>query len=276
MSKGAALEKNEPIEVLALDALGRTTKSVASTYISAHDEPAFVLTSWPWRETSLIVSLFTKRHGRVTVVARGAKRPAGRFRGLLDVFVPLLVNFSGKTEVKTLSSARWIGGLAPLTGEGLLTGFYLNELIFRLLPAESAAPELFDAYTRTLSTIAKGVFEETERAMREFEVDLLRLCGWGQRLEDFEEVFPGCVRDGELVDARFVGLDPDECVFEPDVVRAILMRDFTDANVLKSAREALRNILEFYARSGKTLASRETLAKWRQFKVEKTYEGSDC
>ncbi len=276
MSKAAALEKGEPIEVLALDALGHTTKSVASPYISAHEEPAFVLTNWPWRETSLIVSLFTKHHGKVTVVARGAKRPAGRFRGLLDAFTPLLVNFSGKTEVKTLSSARWIGGLAPLTGEGLLTGFYLNELIFRLLPAESASPELFDAYTRTLSTIAKGVLEETERAMREFEVDLLRLCGWGQRLDDFKESFPGCVREGEFVDARFVGLASDECVYEPEVVRAVLTRDFSESDVLKPAREALRSILEFYARSGKTLASRETLAKWRQFRIERKNERSDC
>lgn len=276
MSKGASLEKNEPIEVLALDALGRTTKSVVSPFISAREEPAFVLTTWPWRETSLIVSLFTKHHGRVTVVARGAKRPAGRFRGLLDAFSPLLVNFSGKAEVKTLSSARWIGGLAPLTGEGLLTGFYLNELIFRLLPAESAAPELFDAYTRTLSTIARGVYEETERAMREFEVDLLRLCGWGQQLEDFEEAFPGCVREGEILDARFTQLHPEEAIFDASCVRAVMCRDFTDANVLKGAREILRSILEFYARSGKTLASRETLAKWRQFRIEKENEGSDC
>ncbi len=268
-SKSAALEKNEPIEVLALDALGRRSQSVVSSYISAREEPAFVLTTWPWRETSLIVSLFTKHHGRVTVAARGAKRPAGRFRGLLDAFSPLLVNFSGKTEVKTLSSARWIGGLAPLTGEGLLTGFYLNELIFRLLPVESAHPELFDAYTRTLSTIAKGIFEETERAMREFEVDLLRLCGWGQELEDFEDEFPGCVRDGEIVDARFTYVQPEEMIYEAPIVRAVLTRDFTDTKVLKGARDILRDILEFYGRSGKTLASRETLAKWRQFKVEK-------
>ncbi len=266
MSKGAALDKSEPIEVLALDALGRTTQSVVSPYISAREEPAFVLTSWPWRETSLIVSLFTKRHGRVTVVARGAKRPAGRFRGLLDAFSPLLVSFSGKAEVKTLSAARWMGGLAPLTGEGLLTGFYLNELIFRLLPAESAAPELFDAYTRTLSVIAKGEFTETERAMREFEVDLLRLCGWGQRLEDFEDVFPGCVRDGEIVDARFASVSSEERIFEAEVVKAVLTRDFSSEQLLKPAREMLRSILEFYARSGRTLASRETVAKWREFR----------
>ena len=268
MSKSAIPKKNEPIEVLALDALGRTTKNNASFYISAHEEPAFVLTSWSWCETSLILSLFTKHHGRVTVVARGAKRPASRFRGLLDAFVPLLVNFSGKSEVKTLSSARWIGGLAPLTGEGLLTGFYLNELIFRLLPVENSFPELFDAYTRTLTIIARGLFEETECTMREFEVDLLRLCGWGQRLEDFEEEFPGCVRDGEILDARFAHLSNEEKIYEPSVVRAVLTRDFSDGQTLKPAREILRNILEFYARSGRTLASRETLEKWRQFRFE--------
>lgn len=256
------------IESTSLVALGRYVAKETGIYMSAREEPAFVLTSWPWRETSLIVSLFTKRRGRVTVVARGAKRPAGRFRGLLDPFVPLLVNFSGRTEVKNLTGAKWMGGLAPITGEGLLTGFYLNELVFRLTAAESPQPELFEAYTRTLACIARGDWTRSERAMREFEVDILHLCGWGQRLEEDADGFVGFVRDGEILNAESVNPQEGESVVRAEVVRAVLTRDFSDADVLKDSREVLRAIVEFYALGGRTLSSRRTVAKWRQFRQE--------
>lgn len=234
-------------------------------YVSAKNEPAFVLTTWPWRETSLIVSLFTRRHGRITAVARGAKRPAGRFRGLIDPFLPLLVSFSGRTEVKTLTGARWMGGLLPITGEGLLTAFYLNELVFRLSPPEVAQTELFDAYTRTLTMLARGNFEDTECAMREFEVDLLRLCGWGQQLTDESEGFIGLVRDGEIIEAYDTNVQDRERLYSPEAVRAVLMRDFSDASVLKEARDLLKEIIEFYALGGRMLSSRRTVTRWRQF-----------
>ena len=234
-------------------------------YISVKNEPAFVLTTWPWRETSLIVSFFTRRYGRMTAVARGAKKPAGRFRGLIDPFLPLLVNFSGRGEVKTLTGARWMGGLSPITGEGLITAFYLNELVFRLCPAEVAQTELFDAYTRTLSIIARGDCLHAECAMREFEVDLLRLCGWGQQLPDGSDGFDGLVRDGEIIQSRETAAESQEKVFTPEAVRAVLTRDFSDVSHLKEAREILRKIIEFYALGGRTLSSRRTLAKWRQF-----------
>ncbi len=234
-------------------------------YVSAKNEPAFVLTTWPWRETSLIVSLFTRRHGRITAVARGAKRPAGRFRGLIDPFLPLLINFSGRSEVKTLTGVRWMGGLLPITGEGLLTAFYLNELVFRLSPAEEAQTELFDAYTRTLTMVARGNFEETECAMREFEVDLLRLCGWGQQLPDGSEGFTGLVRDGEIIEAYASDVYDRERLYSPGAIRAVLTRDFSDASVLKDARDLLKEIIEFYALGGRMLSSRRTVTRWRQF-----------
>ena len=250
---------------VALAPLVRYATGNPGQYMSAKNEPAFVLTTWPWRETSLIVSLFTRYHGRTTVVARGAKRPAGRFRGLLDPFLPLLVNFSGRGEVKTLTGARWMGGLSPITGEGLLTAFYLNELVFRLSPAEVSQTHLFDAYTRTLSAIAGDDAVMTERSMREFEVDLLRLCGWGQELPEGSMGFEGLVRDGEIIPSQNRAVSAQETVFSPSVVRAVLTRDFSDASVLKQARDLLREIIEFYAYAGRTLASRRTVTKWRQF-----------
>lgn len=261
------VEEDIVLETMPLDALGRFATKREETYLSVREEPAFVLTSWPWRETSLIVSLFTKHYGRVTTVARGAKRVAGRFRGLLDPFSPLLVNFSGKGEVRTLTAARWMGGLAPISGEGLLTGFYLNELIFRLMPAEVSHTDLFEAYTATLTKLSYGKWQDADRAVREFEVDLLRLSGWGQRLVDKSAGFTGFVRAGEIVDVSQYSPYPEEKLFDPATVRAVLMRDFSDARTLKGAREMLRLIIEFYALGGKTLSSRKTLSKWRRFRA---------
>ena len=95
-------------------------------------QPAFVLHSVPYKETSLIVELFTRDHGRVSVVARGARRPRAALRGLLLPFQPLKVGWFGKTELKTLAHADWQGALPQLGGVPLLAGLYLNELLLRL------------------------------------------------------------------------------------------------------------------------------------------------
>ena len=116
------------------------TKTVARR---VQDEAAFVLQTWPWKETSLLVEFMTLHHGKVVVVARGAKRPGSQFRGLLSSFIPLKVSYHGQNEVKSLSKVQWLGGYLPLEGEALFAGFYVNELLVRLLPREDAMPALF-------------------------------------------------------------------------------------------------------------------------------------
>ncbi len=104
-----------------------------------HDaEPAFVLHSYPYRETSLIIEAFTRNWGRVALVARGARRPRSALRGVLLAFQPLLLSWGGKAELRTLHKAEWQGGLPQLQGRGLLCGFYLNELMLKLLAREDA------------------------------------------------------------------------------------------------------------------------------------------
>ncbi len=100
---------------------------------------AFVLHTYPWRETSLIVEALTRDHGRMALVARGAKRRTSQLRGLLSPFTALALAWTGRGEVKTLVRAEWTGGLVPLRGDALLAGFYL---------ADRAAPRLRDARHR--------------------------------------------------------------------------------------------------------------------------------
>ncbi len=140
------------------------------------DEPAFVLHAIPWRETSLVVELLTRDHGRVACVAKGAKRPASRLRGVLTGFQPLHVAFTGRHELRTLTAADWLGGMAAPQGDALLCGFYLNELLVRLLPRDDPHPALFDGYAQAL--VALGLGEAVEATLRRFEWLLLREIGY--------------------------------------------------------------------------------------------------
>ena len=97
--------------------------------IRVADEPAFVLHSIPYKETSLILDVFTRQYGRMALIAKGAKRPHSVLRPVLQRFQPLLVSWSGKSELRTLTKSEWVGGTPSLVGDALLCGFYLNELL---------------------------------------------------------------------------------------------------------------------------------------------------
>ena len=111
-------------------------------------QPAFVLHSYPFRETSLMIEVFAKDHGRIALVARGARRPRSALRGVLLAFQPLLLSWAGKAELRTLHKAEWQGGLPQLKGSALLCGFYLNELLLKLLPRDDPHERLFKPTTR--------------------------------------------------------------------------------------------------------------------------------
>ncbi|HEX5127502.1 MAG TPA: recombination protein O N-terminal domain-containing protein, partial [Rhodocyclaceae bacterium] len=109
---------------------------MATYKLRIEHEAGFVLHTYPWRETSLIVEILSRDHGRLPLAAKGARRPGSAMRGVLMAFQPLVVSWVGRGEVKTLTQAHWQGGQTLLGGVGLLCGYYLNELMMRLLPRE--------------------------------------------------------------------------------------------------------------------------------------------
>jgi DNA repair protein RecO (recombination protein O) len=141
------------------------------------DEPAFVLHRYDWSESSLILEVFTRHHGRVALVAKGAKRPSSNFRPVLLPLQLLHVAFGGDAEIRTLKGAEWMGGQVMPTGDALLAGYYLNELILRLLARDDPHPRLFDAYAGTVAVLASEHGEALEPALRTFELLLLREIG---------------------------------------------------------------------------------------------------
>ena len=144
-------------------------------------EPAFVLHSYPYKETSLIVEAFTRNRGRVGLLARGARRPRSAIRGTLLAFHPLRLSWSASAELGTLLAAEWSGGQPALAGMGLMCGFYLNELLLKLLPREDAHEALFDAYAESVARLAAR--EDHASVLRAFERRLLTELGYAPQLE---------------------------------------------------------------------------------------------
>ena len=155
-----------------------------------HDaQPAFVLHSYPFKETSLVVELFTRDFGRIAVVAKGARRPRSALRGVLLAFQPLLASWTGKGEVHTLIRAEWHGAYQPLRGLALICGFYVNELLLKLMARHDAHEGLFETYAATLGALEGA--REPAGVLRSFEKALLRELGYAMTLDrDVESGHP--------------------------------------------------------------------------------------
>jgi DNA repair protein RecO (recombination protein O) len=153
----------------------------------SHRSPltAYVLHRYDWSESSVILDLFTREQGRLAVAAKGAKKPYSNFRSVLLPFQRLQVSLSGtsvtdessNSEVQNLRGAEWAGGAAMLTGAALFSGFYLNELLMKLLARHDPHAALFDAYALTLPELASNDEARVQSALRAFELTLLQQTG---------------------------------------------------------------------------------------------------
>ena len=144
-------------------------------------QPAFVLHTYPYRETSLVVETFTRNFGRVPLIAKGAKRPRSVLRGLLLAFQPLQLTWGGKSELRTLHKAEWQGGQMPLQGMAIICGFYLNELLLRLLHRNDPHEQLFVYYQETLAALSTE--KDYIPILRRFEQRMLQELGYALTLD---------------------------------------------------------------------------------------------
>ena len=209
----------------------------------SEDDAAFVLQSWNWKETSLLVEFFTLKHGKVIAVARGAKRAGSHFRGLLTSFSPLKIGFTGQNEVKNLMRAQWLGGFFPIEGEALFSAFYVNELLIRLLPREDPMPELFSSYAKVLEKLADPQANHTV-ALRTFELELMERLGYGLPMTgepwywDGEELKPW---NEEVIESdRYL-------VIDADMIRKLHDKDFRSKQTLAFAKVLMRKMIAHYA-----------------------------
>jgi len=145
------------------------------------EQPGYVLHSYPYQETSLIVEMFTREFGRMGMVAKGAKRAHSPLRSVLMPFHALTLDWSGKAELKTLRTAEWRGAFRLLKGRALICGFYLNELLLKLLHRDDPHDALFDTYEQALHSLLEG--GDHAVVLRCFEKRLLRELGYALILD---------------------------------------------------------------------------------------------
>lgn len=144
-------------------------------------DDAFVLHHYDWSESSVVLDVFTREHGRVVLLAKGAKKPTSNFRPVLLPLQPIRVSYGvnpAQEEVHGLRGAEWLGGHVMPTGDALLSGYYLNELLMRLLARDDPHPALFAAYARTVAGLADRERNDKQALLRAFELQLLRGTGW--------------------------------------------------------------------------------------------------
>lgn len=225
------------------------------------DQAGFVLHAWPYKETSLLVDVFTRDHGRISLVAKGAKRPFSQLRGVLHTFQPLRLGWSGKAEIKTLIQAEWIAGLLPLEREALISGYYLNELLLKLLVKDEPQADLFEHYLICLTSLAQGI--ETNQVLRQFELQLLKAAGLLGDIAWCEQT------QSRVQEQYYYVCDPGAGVrlaqseeFLPKVRGKTLLdlaqARISDAQTLQESKLLMRYLLSYHLH-GKSLSTRQIL-----------------
>lgn len=204
----------------------------------------FILHSRPYRNSSLILDVFTLEHGRVGLVARGARSKKSNQAGLYQSFLPLLVSWFGRGELQTLQKIETAGSAIYLTGKSLYSGFYLNELIMRLIHRNDPHPVLFQQYFETL----KGLHScaNVEALLRTFEKCLLQEIGYGLLLEydvntgkkiDMTEHYLYQPEHGPV---KVTDTDQPGLIVSGRTLDAILNNRYDDTQSLAEAKQLLR------------------------------------
>lgn len=230
-------------------------------------EPAFLLHHYPWRDSSRILELLTREHGRVSVFARAARRGGSTLPAALQPFAELLVSWTARGDAGQLTGAERVRATAPIEGDRLMSAFYANELLVKLLPRHDPHPALYDAYATLLSRLADAA-ERPARVLRLFEKRLLEELGWGLCLET--EALGGlpiepdcCYRyriDGgpELVE----GVAEGGLVFCGASLLSLAGDELRDERSLGDARRLLKAALD-QCLDGRPLRTREVMIAMR-------------
>jgi len=249
---------------------------VAGAKQRVEQQAAWVLHTYPWRETSLLVEVFSRDHGRVGLVAKGARRPYSQLRGVLMAFQPLSMDWSGGGEVKTLIRAEWQGGQPLLTGRALICGYYLNELLVRLTAREDPHPRLFSAYADAVRALGRA--EAESPILRRFELALLQDLGYEAGLvheaDSGDAIRPagrylyiierGPVRletlEEEGVDPTALGEQP---LLSGQTLLDMAADDFSRAETLTQSKQLLRMLIN-HTLGGQALQSRRVLKELQE------------
>ena len=225
-------------------------------------QPAYILHSRSYRDTSLLVDVFSAHYGKLTLIAKGARKPKQYQRQLLQPFIPVLISWQGKSQLKTLTSIEAACLPFELQGKFLYSGLYLNELLNYILAPNDPAPAVFQLYAVVLEQLSAQ--KDLEACLRQFEFSLLSELGYGIdfsvdvvsgkpieststyhfRVEQgFVEVVDGRLQAAEGFDQPTEGSYPIPC-YSGELLGAIANAEFDRLDVRRAAKQITRLALK--------------------------------
>ena len=237
-----------------------------STSVRVQNEPAWLLHHRPFRDSSRIVDILSRDHGRLSLVARGSRSANSRLKDLLRPFLPLQLSWVIRSDLGTLTGAEMNGAPVSLAGDALLSGYYVNELLLHLLHRHDPQPEVFAAYQATIQELNRQ--GDVAAALRRFEMEMLRLLGYALNLDHdtdtgndlvAEKRYEYRIEQGPVA----VGDRDGPMMFTGAELLAIGRQEFADSSTLKSAGRLLRQVVAWHL-DGRELKSRKVLKEIRR------------
>ncbi|MFT5391583.1 MAG: DNA repair protein RecO (recombination protein O) [Gammaproteobacteria bacterium] len=231
-------------------------------------EPSFIIHQRRYRETSLIVEVLTRDHGRVGLVARGARGPAARKRFTLSPFIALLLSWSSRADLGTLTQVETPRALPPLSADRLVSGLYLNELVYRLCARRDPYPEVFSAYAVALAGLREA--PQVEAVLRVFELNLLDAIGYALMLDTEADTGRAIVPEQTYIYVPEQGPVPvmdgaaaGHLTVSGRTLLGLASEDLTSKAVLAEAKKLMRSMLTHHL-GPRPLATREMFAPFRR------------
>lgn len=213
-------------------------------------QPAYLLHQRAYRDTSLLIEILALEYGRLGLIAKGARRPKSGLRAMLQPFVPLLISWTGRGELPTVTAVEGDACVWTLQGDALLCGFYLNELVFRLSHRYDPHDRLFEQYATSVAALAAGV--EPGPVLRQFELVLLQEIGYGLMLD--YDVITGEPIESEQLYVYLPDRGPTSRVAGNEayprvsgyILIALRHNDWTDSRLAVEVKPLLRSVLAFH------------------------------
>jgi DNA repair protein RecO (recombination protein O) len=230
------------------------------------NEPVWLLHHRDYQDSSRILELLSRDHGRLSVVARASRSGKSRLKGILRPFLPLQASWVSRTDLGTLTGAELIGAPISLHGDALLSGYYANELLLHLVHRHDPQPDIFRIYGSTIESLSGG--RDVAAKLRTFEMELLRLLGYALNLDHDMETQAPLSASGSYVYRPEQGPvtasgSKGPMTFSGSDLIAIRERDFSRPEALRSAGQLLRGVIAFHL-GGRELKSRRVFRDMRK------------
>ena len=235
-------------------------------------QSGYILHHRPFRDTSQILDIVTRDHGKIAVVARGSRAKKSRLAGVLRPFLPLKVSWVSKSDLGTLTGAEAAGRPAGMSGDAVYSAYYVNELLLHFLHRYDPQPEIFKLYEEVIGALAAT--DNVAACLRSFELEFLSLLGYAVNLvnefgshENLHEdrYYQYRMEQGPVSIDRTDG----ELVFKGSVLSGIAEQRFDDAAILRAANQLLRAIIGFHL-GGKELKSRKVMMELHRGRIAAT------